>query len=109
MIELPARVRALLDSLQHNAEGSPALRRAAVARAAAAGGAQLDGEPLPDGLAAWVDAVASRAWEITDDDLARAKAAGFDEDALYEVTVSAAVGAAVARMEAGLRALRGSR
>jgi hypothetical protein len=52
-----------------------------------------------------VDAVATHAWEITDEDLAKLTAAGVDEDTVYEATVAAAVGASLARMQAGLRAL----
>jgi hypothetical protein len=112
MSDLPARIRSLLASLSHRPDGAPALRHAALARAAASAGGQVDEAPvapLPAPLAAWVDAVAARAWEITDDDLEQLRAAGVDEDTIYEVTVAAAVGAGLARMQIGLRALSEAR
>jgi alkylhydroperoxidase family enzyme len=111
MIDSPPHVRDLLRALLHAPDGRPDLRQGAAARAARAGGGSIDGvsEALPEALAAWVDQVASRAWTITDEDCAKLRAAGFDEDAIYEVTVAAAVGASVARMQAGLRALEASR
>jgi hypothetical protein len=113
MIELPPHIRKLVDALTGRAEGAPGLRRAALVRAAADAGVPLDGfepgEPLSAPVAAWVDAVAQRAWEITDDDVARLRDAGVDEDLIFELTVAAAVGASLARMQAGLRALKEAR
>src|SRR5205814_2910761 len=43
----------------------------------------------------------------TDEDLAALQRAGTSDDALFEVTVSAALGAALGRLERGLAALRG--
>src|SRR2546421_227979 len=47
------------------------------------------------------------AYTATDEDLAALQRAGHSDDALFEVTVSAALGAALARLERGLAALRG--
>ncbi len=107
MSDYPREVHAMLKALLHDPDGKPDLRRAAAARAAEAGGGHLDAEggALPDALTSWVDAVATRAWQITDEDLAKLGAAGVDEDTIYEATVAAAVGASLARMQAGLRAL----
>src|SRR5919108_4073359 len=57
-------------------------------------------------LAAYVDKVAKHAYKVTDDDLGRLQQAGHSDDALFEVTVSAALGAALARLERGLAVLR---
>ena len=80
----------------------PALRRAVLARASGA-----PGEHVPPALAAYVDKVARHAYKVTDEDLGRLQQAGHSDDALFEVTVSAALGAALGRLERGLAALRG--
>lgn len=100
-------IRELLEALTHDPDGKPDLRRAAAARAAASAGGHIDAEgaTVPDPLGAWVDAVATRAWQTTDEDMDRLRAAGVDEDTIYEATVAAAVGAAYARLQVGLRAL----
>jgi hypothetical protein len=107
MSDYPREVTALLQALLHDPDGKPDLRRAAASRAAEAGGGTIDAEgaALPELLAPWVDAIATRAWTITDEDLAKLTSAGVDEDTVYEATVAAAVGASLARMQAGLRAL----
>src|SRR5438067_8006706 len=58
-------------------------------------------------LAAYVDKVARHAYKVTDEDVGRLQQAGHSDDALFEVTVSAALGAALGRLERGLAALRG--
>ena len=62
---------------------------------------------VPPALAAYVDKVARHAYRVTDEDLATLQRAGHSDDALFEVTVSAALGAALGRLERGLAALRG--
>jgi len=64
------------------------------------------GEDLPPALAAYVDKVARHAYRVTDEDLAALQRAGNSDDALFELTVSAALGAALGRLERGLAALR---
>ena len=103
----------------------PELRRAIVARAGGRAAFPLStsvergsgGEdPLSgtergtvgEDLAAYVDKVAKHAYKVTDDDLGRLQQAGHSDDALFEVTVSAALGAALARLERGLAMLRSS-
>jgi alkylhydroperoxidase family enzyme len=87
------------------------LRRAVIARAAGLGGRApdpaekaRDGVPAP--LAGYVDKVARHAYKVTDQDLAALKQAGHSDDVLFEITVSAALGAALGRLERGLSALR---
>ena len=79
-------------------------RRAALARAA---GAVLPPGTREDALGRYVDMVARHAYKLTDDDLAALQRAGSSEDAIFEITVSAALGAALGRLERGLAALRG--
>jgi hypothetical protein len=65
------------------------------------------GEDIPPALGAYVDKVALHAYEVTDEDLTALQQAGNSDDLLFEVTVSAALGAALGRLERGLSALRG--
>jgi alkylhydroperoxidase family enzyme len=91
-----------------------ALRRAVLARAARLGGGRdpaagpASSEGVPAALAAYVDKVARHAYKVTDEDLGALQRAGNSDDALFEVTVSAALGAALGRLERGLAALRGT-
>jgi alkylhydroperoxidase family enzyme len=94
--------------LGSRAETSPGLRRAVESRAAVIGG--REGAPegtVPDELAALVEKIARHAYKVTDDDIASLRAKGYSEDALFEVIVSAALGAGRARFERGIKALRG--
>jgi len=88
----------------------PDLRRAIVMRAAGSPSFPLSGTErgtAGEALVAYVDKVARHAYQVTDEDFARLKQAGHSDDALFEVTVSAALGAALGRLERGLAALRG--
>jgi len=85
-----------------------ALRRAVEARAAAAGGRPGEAAgAIPPELAGFVDKVIQHAWQVTDEDVARLKSAGYSEDAIFELAVAAALGAAMGRLERGLAALEG--
>ena len=81
---------------------SSELRRAVAARAA------NPGRPgVPALLADYVDKVALHAYTVTEADLAALQRGGSSQDAVFELTVSAALGAALMRLERGLAALRG--
>jgi alkylhydroperoxidase family enzyme len=62
-------------------------------------------DELPQLLAAFVQKVARRSYTVTDADIAALRAAGYSEDAIFEAIVSAAVGAGIERLTAGLAAL----
>lgn len=94
-------VDAVLDTPGHT---PTAVRRAALARATRPGG---PAEGLPAQLAGYVDKVAQHAYRVTDDDVAALQRVDSSEDAVFEITVSAAVGAALVRLDRGLAALRG--
>jgi len=95
--------------LQGRGVTEPALRRAAASRAAVIGGYHLSGrDQLPEALAAYVETVARHAYRVTDEQVAALLAAGYSEDAVFEVTVSTALGAGLARLERGLAALEGA-
>jgi hypothetical protein len=59
---------------------------------------------LPAELATLIDKVHRHAHKVTDDDVAALRGR-YSDDALYEIIVSAAVGAAARCLDAGLRAL----
>jgi hypothetical protein len=89
---------------------STALRQAICARAAALGGWPLPAAPgveLPPAVARYADKVAREAYAMTDDDVAALRRAGYPDDAIFEITLCAALGAGRARLERGLAALEG--
>jgi len=93
-----------------NSQGvtDPSLRQAVAARAAALSGGPAAGTgEIPEQLREYVDAIALHAHRITDEDVAALLRAGCSEDEVFEVSVSAAVGAGLARLERGLAVLRG--
>lgn len=65
-------------------------------------------DELPADLRAYVVKVAAHAYRVTDEDVEALKKAGYSEDAIFEITVSAALGAAIHRLERGLIALNES-
>lgn len=65
--------------------------------------ARLD--ELPPEARGYVDKVARHAYRVTDEDVDAMKSIGWSEDAIFELTVAAAVGAAIMRLERGLQAL----
>jgi alkylhydroperoxidase family enzyme len=67
--------------------------------------AQPDG-PVPDAAADYVETVRLHAYRVTDAQVEALHAAGLSDDEIFELTVSAAVGAGLARLDAGLKALR---
>lgn len=63
------------------------------------------GEDLPVPWAAYVTKVRDASYRITDDDVAALKAVGCTEEEIFEMTVAAATGAALHRLDVGLRAM----
>jgi len=101
--------RLLVDGiLESPGETSAELRRAVEARAAQLSGrTSAPAEQVPPDLQRYIDKVALHAYKITDQDIKTLQAAGYSEDALFELTLSAALGAGMARLASGLRALKG--
>jgi alkylhydroperoxidase family enzyme len=107
-VGLVARVRESV--LEGPGVTTPDLRQAVEERAAAMSGRtgeSGDSSPLSADLAEFADKVAGGAWRITDEEVAALLQSGYSEDEVFEVSVSAALGAASARLERGLAALRG--
>ena len=68
--------------------------------------AAADRGDVPEPFAGYVDTIHDHAYQVSDRAVSGLRAAGAGEDEVFEVTVSAAFGAARARLEAGLAALR---
>jgi threonine synthase len=74
----------------------PIMELRAMAAAAPAAPASFEG---------YLDKVRSRAYTVTDDDIAALTAAGFSEDEIFEQTAGAAVAEGLRRLDNGLRAI----
>jgi hypothetical protein len=98
----------MIDDL-HTREGavSPTLRQAIMARAQT-----LIGEPPSEGVPAhlhtYVDKLAKHAYKVTDEDI-EALGRTHSTHEIYEITVAAAVGAALGRRELAMTLLRAGR
>jgi alkylhydroperoxidase family enzyme len=57
----------------------------------------------------YAEKVRNHSYRVTDADIAALKGAGRTEEEIFEITVAAAMGAALHRLDAGLRAVRGVR
>lgn len=66
--------------------------------------AVAEGRDVPPDLQTLVDKIHRHAYKVTDDDIARLKAR-YDDDRMFEIVVSAAIGASRQRLLAGLEAL----
>ncbi len=108
--QVPPKLQIAINSLLTKpAVCSPELRQAVANYAG-----QIDekagiSSPIPPEVCSFVEKIALRAYQVTDQDIERLKAAGYSEDAIFELTLSAAVGASLARLECGLAALEGAR
>ena len=86
-------------NLRHSVLNRPAVTDPGLRPAAAAG------DPLPEPWQAYAAMVRDASYAITDTDIGRLLAAGPTEDQVFEVTVAAAVGAALESFDAGMSAL----
>jgi hypothetical protein len=87
------RDRVLNEVLQGAGESDPALRRAVA-----------DDSGIPADLQDLVDKIHRHAYKVTDDDMAKLQAK-YGDDKMFEIVVSAALGASRQRLLAGLEAL----
>jgi len=81
------------------AQTAPEMRRAA---------AEQRLNDLPNDLRGYVATVAKHAYRVTDDDVAALRKAGYSEDQIFEITAATALGAALTRLETGMRVLKES-
>jgi hypothetical protein len=89
----PLRDRALESVLDGPGESDPLLRHAAA-----------DCKGLPAGLQAFVSRIHEHAYKVTDEEVARLQAT-YGDDRMFEIVVSAAIGASHRRLVVGLSAL----
>lgn len=61
---------------------------------------------VPAAAQTYVETVRKHAYRVTDAQVEALRAAGLGEDEIFELTVAAAVGAGLERLDAGMRALR---
>jgi hypothetical protein len=66
-------------------------------------------QDVPENLRAYVDKVARHAYKVTDEDVEALKKAGYSQDQIFEITISAALGASLKRLNIGLAALKGGK
>jgi hypothetical protein len=89
----PLRDRVLHGVLHGPGATDPAIRRAAA-----------EGSGVPADLQALVDKIHRHAYKVTDDDVAQLQAR-YGDDEMFEIVVSAALGASRNRLMVGLKAL----
>jgi hypothetical protein len=105
---LPGRVQQLLMAIFSDKGHTPsALRRDIVAYGENSAGVNTIPGEIPTNLATYLDKVTRAAYKVTDKNISQLKEAGYAEDEIYEITLSAAVGAGLGRMQRGLMALHG--
>ncbi len=98
MTDIEASRKALVTRILEGAGSADA----AVRRAA------FDGGTVAEPVRALLEKARTRALDVDDEDVARARASGMSEDQIFEVVVCAAVGRATRRHETALSALRAS-
>lgn len=105
-----AKIQMLVDSLLNGrGDSDPGLRRAVELRVAAHSSRLSEGDGrLPAELASYVDKIAWHAQKLTAEDIKVLRDAGFSEDAIFELTLCAALGAGITRLERGMAAMKGS-
>lgn len=89
---IAALVRSVLDT---PGATEPALRAAAFA-----------GKPLGEPMESYVDKIRNGSYRVMDSDIATLRSAGYSEDAIFEVTLAAAIGEAARRLDAALDLLQ---
>jgi alkylhydroperoxidase family enzyme len=68
--------------------------------------AAVPGRPVPPAAEEYVDTVRRHAYRVTDAQFEELHDAGLAQDEIFELTVAAACGAGLERLEAGLRAMQ---
>lgn len=108
-------VKQLVDSVfRGRGTSSPGVRGAIheQARRVVGGGptaAPAEPSVIPPALEPYLDTVIRQAYKVSDADVEQLKGSGHSEDDVFEVTVAAAVGAGVSRLDRALGLLKGER
>ncbi len=102
-------IQHLIDAILNSSGATdPTLRRAIEEQSAQLSShSSPQGERIPPELAAYVKKVALYAYRTTGEDIEALRRAGYSEDAIFEITLSAALGAGMVQLERGLAALKG--
>ena len=109
--QYPSDIQHLANAILTNSGDTESnLRYTVEARAA-----QLGGRPttenmaeVPAELIRYIDKIAQYAYKVTDTDIDALCQVGYSEDAILEITLSAALSAGLSRLERGLAALEGA-
>ena len=93
--------------LTSDGDTDPSVRRVVESLSAQIGGRSTNQtDVIPPELISYVKKIALHAYKTTDEDIEALRNAGYSEDAIFEITLSAALGAGMARLERGLAALK---
>jgi len=104
----PNKVQRAVDALLTSpAVCTPMLPQAVETYAARLCGGATEAPDIPADLMDYVRKVALYAHKTTDEDIQRLQEAGYSEDAIFEITLCASMGAGLARLERGLTVLKG--
>jgi alkylhydroperoxidase family enzyme len=90
----------LIDRLEHAVLFQPGVLSPDMRQAAASTAGEL-----PEVLSRYVEKVTTAAYTVTDEDVQSLLQAGYSDDAIFELTVSAALGAGLMRLKRGLASL----
>ena len=104
----PKVVKTVQALLTRPAFSPPPLRQAVLARATKLAERVPSSETVPEDLAPYLDQVVFHAERTTDADVQQLKDKGYSEDQIFELTLCAALGAGLARLNRGLAALQGA-
>ncbi len=104
-----AYMQRLIEAVLTNpGDTEPSVRRAVEALSAQPGGrSTIQSDTIPPELISYVKKITLHAYKTTDEDIEALRKAGYSEDAIFEITLSAALGAGMARLERGLAVLKG--
>jgi len=93
--------------LTSEGDTDPSVRRAVESLSAQIGGHSMNqADAIPPELFSYVKKIALHAYKTTEEDIDGLRNADYSEDAIFEITLSAALGAGMARLERGLAALK---
>jgi alkylhydroperoxidase family enzyme len=94
--------RSLLEAMSRTVFDGPGHAPAAQRRAVGGRGGEV-----PRALTGLVEKIRKSAYKVTDEDVAAARAAGFSEEQLFELTIATALGTALDRRQLALEAAFG--
>ena len=105
------KIRTLTESVFNGPGQSDPELRQMVGKRVAAHSNELtnDDTRLPQEIKGYVDKIALHAYKVTDADIDVLLEAGYSEDAIFELTLSAALSAGMVRIKSGMSALMGGK